>query len=400
MSNRELSKLYKETVAPIGHLAESRHLVKGFNESVSLYQKKGDDYELVGDIDDEFYNDTLKKYIKLGSTNSIGTRKIIQTVLKKNNGATSDNLNTFQSYVEDGGFLIDEDTLKKGEEFILKCIENNEGIMLDSFIEEIYGDNVNVNNKYFKEAWATSPAAAVMGRAGSGELFLAFFCNGVKPQKGDLRVGSEDIELKGYNGRLYKSGKIDPAEALNELADGDFKNDEELLSGIADTVGKLAGTDMYNSEVQALISTEDIKNEVVENYIYFKRKGKFPSLSIIVKIAGVVQLLAYKEAQKFDSMIAFNDKLGGNNIWMQFINFKDLSNIEDVWNRISNLPSSIRTAVRTDGFGFSLQANVDKDSNMVRKSAQDVERDLKKQRISAGKVDTKDIKVGSLLSDV
>lgn len=400
MSNRELSKLYKETVAPIGHLAESRHLVKGYNESVSLYQKKGDDYELVGDIDDEFYNDTLKKYIKLGSTNSIGTRKIIQTVLKKNNGATSDNLNTFQSYVEDGGFLIDEDTLKKGEEFILKCIENNEGIMLDSFIEEIYGDNVNVNNKYFKEAWATSPAAAVMGRAGSGELFLAFFCNGVKPQKGDLRVGSEDIELKGYNGRLYKSGKIDPTEALNELADGDFKNDEELLGGIADTVGKLAGTDKYNGEVQALISTEDIKNEVVENYIYFKRKGKFPSLSIIVKIAGVVQLLAYKEAQKFDSMIAFNDKLGGNNIWMQFINFKDLSNIEDVWNRINNLPSSIRTAVRTDGFGFSLQANVDKDSNMVRKSAQDVERDLKKQRISAGKVDTKDIKVGSLLSDV
>ena len=172
------------------------------------------------------------------------------------------------------------------------------------------------------------------------------------------------------------------------------------MSGIADTVGKLAGTDKYNSEVQALISTEDIKNEVVENYIYFKRKGKFPSLSIIVKIAGVVQLLAYKEAQKFDSMIAFNDKLGGNNIWMQFINFKDLSNIEDVWNRINNLPSSIRTAVRTDGFGFSLQANVDKDSNMVRKSAQDVERDLKKQRISAGKVDTKDIKVGSLLSDV
>jgi len=400
MSNRELSKLYKETVAPIGHLAESRHLVKGYNESVSLYQKKGDDYELVGDIDDEFYNDTLKKYIKLGSTNSIGTRKIIQTVLKKNNGATSDNLNTFQSYVEDGGFLIDEDTLKKGEEFILKCIENNEGIMLDSFIEEIYGDNVNVNNKYFKEAWATSPAAAVMGRAGSGELFLAFFCNGVKPQKGDLRVGSEDIELKGYNGRLYKSGKIDPTEALNELADGDFKNDEELLGGIADTVGKLAGTDKYNGEVQALISTEDIRNEVVENYIYFKRKGKFPSLSIIVKIAGVVQLLAYKEAQKFDSMIAFNDKLGGNNIWMQFINFKDLSNIEDVWNRINNLPSSIRTAVRTDGFGFSLQANVDKDSNMVRKSAQDVERDLKKQRISAGKVDTKDIKVGSLLSDV
>jgi hypothetical protein len=37
---------------------------------------------------------------------------------------------------------------------------------------------------------------------------------------------------------------------------------------------------------------------------------------------------------------------------------------------------------------------------MARKSVQDVERDEEKQRISEGKVDTEDIKVGSLLSDV
>jgi len=400
MSNRELSKLYKEAVASCGHLAESRHIVKGYNESVSLYRKKGDDYELLGDVDDEFYNDTLERYIKLGSTNSFETRKLIQSVLKKNNGASTDNLNIFQSYVEEGGFVIDEAALKAGEEFMLKCIEGNRGILLDSFIEEIYGDNVNVNNKYFLEAWNTSPAATVMGRAGSGELFLAFFCNGSKPQKGDLRVGSEDIELKGYNGRLYKSNKIDAAGALSELTDGDFKNDEELFAGIADAVGKLAGTNEYNSEVQSLLNSEELRSEVVENYVHLKRKGKFPALSIIVRIAGTVQLLAYKEAQKFDSMIAFNNNLGGNNIWMQFINFKDLSNIQDVWNRINNLPSSMRTAVRTDGFGFSLQANVDKNTNMVRKSAQDVESDLKKQRVSAGKLDTKDKKIGSLLSDV
>lgn len=400
MSNKELSKLYKEAVAPIGHFVESRHIVKGFNESVALYRKKGDDYELIGDVDDEFYNDTLERYIKLGATGSIEARKLIQSVLKKNNGATTDNLNTFQSYVEEGGFVIDESTLKAGEEFMLKCIENNEGIMLDSFIEEIYGDSVFVNNKYFSEAWNTSPAAAVMGRAGSGELFLAFFCNGSKPQKGDLRVGSEDIELKGYNGRLYKSGKIDAASALRELSESDFKTDKELFAGIADAVGKLAGTDEYNSEVQTLLSSEDLRSEVIKNYAYLKRNGKFPALSIIIKVAGTVQLLAYKEAQKFDSMIAFNNNLGGNNIWMQFINFKDLSNIQDVWNRINNLPSSIRTAVRTDGFGFSLQANIDKNTNMVRKSAQDVEKDAEKQRVSAGKVDTKDIGVGSLLSDV
>ena len=397
MSNRELSKLYKEHVVPVGRFVQSRHIVRGYNESVSLYRKTGDDYELVGDIDDEFYNDTLKKYIKLGSADSVESRKLIQSVLKKNNGSSLENLNTFQSYIEEGGFLIDEDTLKAGEELLLQCIENNEGIMLDNFIEQIYGDAVNVNNKYFSEAWSTSPSAAVMGRAGSGELFLAFFCNGNKPQKGDLRVGSEDIELKGYNGRLYKSNKLKPVEALEELISGDFKSDDELLTGVADAIGKIAGTDEYNSEVKSLLESENLKSEVVENYVFLKRKGKLPSLSIIVRVAGTVQLLAYKKAQKFDSMIAFNNKLGSNNIWMQFINFKDLSNISEVWTRINNLPSSIRTTVRTDGLGFSLQANPEKNSNIVRKSAQDVETELKKQRISASKVDTKDIGVGSLL---
>ena len=83
MSNRELSKLYKEHVVPVGRFVQSRHIVRGYNESVSLYRKTGDDYELVGDIDDEFYNDTLKKYIKLGSADSVESRKLIQSVLKK-----------------------------------------------------------------------------------------------------------------------------------------------------------------------------------------------------------------------------------------------------------------------------------------------------------------------------
>lgn len=400
MSNKELSKLYKEAVAPIGHFVESRHIVKGFNESVALYRKKGDDYELIGDIDDEFYNDTLERYIKLGAAGSIETRKLIKSVLKKNNGDTPENLNTFQSYIDEGGFVINENMLKAGEELIHKCIENNTGIMIDSFIEEIYGDNVFVNNKYFLEAWKASPSAGVMSRAGAGELFLAFFCNGTKPQKGDLRVGGEDIELKGYNGRLYKSGKINVKKALSDLVNGDFKNNEELFAGIADTVGKLAGTDDYNSQVRSLFSSEELRIDVLKNYKFFKQSGKFPALSIIVKMVGIVQLLAYKEAQKFDSMIAFNDKLGGNNIWMQFINFKDVSTIEDMWNRIDSLPSNMRTGAKNDGFGYSLQANIDKNTNMVRKSAQDTESDFKKQRVSARKTDTKDVKVGSLLSDI
>lgn len=397
MSNRELSKLYKEQVAPVGRFVESRHIVKGYSESVSLYRKKGDDYELIGDVDDDFYDSTLSRYIKLGSPGSTELRKQVQKILKKSDADTTDNVNIFQSYLEEGRFIIDDDLLKKGGDLIDKCIADNEGIMLDSFIEKIYGSDIIVGNKYFNAVWSAMPSTAVMGRAGEGELFLAFFCNGMKPEKGDLKVGSENIEIKGYGGRLYKSQKINAKKARAELISKRIESSEELLDGMADLIGALSGTEEYNSEIKSLLKSEDIVDNIVQNYKYLKQNGVLPDLSISVKIAGTVQLLAYKKAQKFDSMIAFKNKLGGNNTWLQFINFKDIDTIEDMWNRISNLPSNIRFSANTDGHGFHLKADIDKNSNTMRKLAQDYGVDLKSKKISARKVDTKDIGVGSLL---
>lgn len=397
MSNRELSKLYKETVAPKGRFVESRHIVRGYSESVTLYRKKGDDYELVGDVDDEYYDNTLSRYIKLGSPGSAKLRKQVQEILEKSDADTTDNVNIFQSYLEEGRFIIDDELLKKGEELIDKCITDNEGIMLDSFIEKIYGSDIIVGNKYFNNVWSAMPATAVMGRAGEGELFLAFFCNGIKPDKGDLKVGSENIEIKGYSGRLYKSQKINAKEARRELVSKRIESNEELLDGMAEMIGKLAGTEEYNSGIKSLLESEDIRSEIIQNYKYLKQNDNLPALSISIKIAGTVQLLAYKKAQKFDSIIAFNNKLGGNNIWLQFINLKDIDTIEDMWNRISSLPSNMRFSVHTDGNGFQLRAGIDKNSNMMSKLEQDYGVDLKSKRISARKVDTKDKRVGSLL---
>jgi hypothetical protein len=73
-----------------------------------------------------------------------------------------------------------------------------------------------------------------------------------------------------------------------------------------------------------------------------------------MKIAGIVQLLAYKNAQKFDSMISFNDKMK-NSIWLQFINLKDINSLAELYNRLMNLPSVWRTSPRIDGLGFSLK---------------------------------------------
>ena len=323
-------------------------------EDVALYKKEGEDYTLIGNVDNEFYNSTLSKYIKLGLSDSAELRKTISEILTKNNGNTSDNLNTFQSYVAEGGITLDTEKLAASESFLLKCVSENTGIMLDEFLKQTYG-NIDVYNQYFKTAWASIPAATrVMGRAGAGELFLAFFCNGTKPIKGDLRVGSEDIEIKGLQGRLFKGKKIEKTRALWELVNQDYDDESQLLEEIALTIGAIAapGVNHYNSEILKLITQPNLKDQILSDYSYLLKKGSLPVLSLTMEVAGAVQLLVYKEIQNFDSMIAFNHKLP-TGVWLQFIDFKDINNLASLYNRLQNLPSRVRIEMRADGNGFS-----------------------------------------------
>jgi len=64
-----------------------------------------------------------------------------------------------------------------------------------------------------------------------------------------------------------------------------------------------------------------------------------------------------------------------------------------MWKRINNLVSGVIFSVRTDGFGFSLQVNVDKNPDMVRQLAQNYGINIKGKSKSARKVDTEDIRV-------
>lgn len=326
--------------------------LKVLGEDIALYKKDGENYTLLGNVNDEFYSNTLSKYIKIGSSESAEMRKTVDDILKRNRGNTPENLNTFQSYTMEGNFVLNSEVLTKSESLFHKCVAENSGIMLDDFLKMSF-TNADIYNQYFNEAWSAVPSATVMGRAGEGELFLAFFCNGSKPEKGDLKIGNEDVEIKGYNGRLYKSKKIDIAESLEILSKSDYTSESELLEQLSVATGIFAGIDSYNKEIFNIISQPKIKNEVISNYKYFQSKKRLPNFNVIYKIAGLVQLLAYKEAQKFDSILAFNNKLP-NGIWLQFINLKDINSLADIYSRIEEMPSIVRTALRTDGFGFSL----------------------------------------------
>lgn len=404
MHSWNLEKIYSKQVKNSVPVPPPNRL-KILGESVSLYRKKGDDYELIGDVDDDYYDNTLSNYIKLGSPGSIELRKQILDILKKNNGNIGDNLNIFQSYVTDGGFNIDDSFLKKGEEVIYKYIEGNKGTFINKLIEEIYGSDVDVYNRYFSSAWKSVPKAPKFGRAGEGELFLAFLCNGSKPEKGDLRIGSENIELKGYDGRLFSSPPIDRKKYYSELIDGDFKDVDALLKGIAKTIGEVAGTNRFDDDIYELLTSEERKGKIIDEYIKLKRTNKLvmPSSSLFMKIASAVQLLAYKQDQKFDSMIAFNDKEAyGEDIWLQFINFKDISNLTEMWARINSLDSDLLIKGSYDGAGYQLKvfpknaASADSAADGMTDN-QNAELDRKKLAASARKVDTKDTGVGSLL---
>lgn len=354
-----LEKLYETSVQ--GLKVPKPNRLKILGEDVALYRKDGEDFTLVGNVDNDFYNTTLSKYIKLGSKDSVELRSIVSKRLAQSNSVEKKNIDYFQGYIQEGGFKLSEDSVTRSEQFLIQCIENDTGIFLSDFLSHSYGSNIDTYNSYFKETWEAIPREAKMGRAGEGELFLAFFCNGRKPTTGDLEVNNRQIEVKGFGGRLYKKS-IDITRGDEILASIDHSNEEKLIQRLVDAIGIYAGSDSYKSQILDLInSNNDILNELINNLQFFQAslktrpKGRFPDLSMFIKIAGMIQMLEYKNQLKFDSMITFKKTPAG--LWLQFINFANISNINELRNKLNSLPSKINVAKNVDGNGYSLEVS-------------------------------------------
>ena len=182
---------------------------KQFFEDISLYAKAPNQDELshVGDIDNDFYNNILSKYIKLGSSESASARKIIEARLDAANALKDNNLDIFQLFISDIEIdVVDKNKFNKCQEVFLNTIQNNASISIDDLITSAFSPlKPPSQSQYYLKAWATRPFAPSHAAPGAGEAFLSFFCNGVKPKKGDIKIESHDIELKGPDGRLYKN---------------------------------------------------------------------------------------------------------------------------------------------------------------------------------------------------
>lgn len=398
MHSWNLEKIYSKQVTKSTPVPPPNRL-RILGESVSLYRRKGDEYELIGDVDDDYYDSTLSRYIKLGSSDSAELRKTIKDILKTTNGNEGNNLNDYQSYVVAGNFDIGEANRQTGEAFIQQCIANNTLISVGDFLRQVYGNDIDVGNEYFSSAWRALPKAGVHNRAGAGELFLAFFCNGKKPTKGDLHVKDRNVEVKGFGGRLHKSKKVVKPKIIQELINKDLDNIDDVLAAIAKAVSDLSGADGYESDIKDILeNNSNIREKVLETYSALtKRYFNIPNNDIFIILAGAVQLLAYKEDQGFDSIVAFSDSKNiSENLLMQFIDLNDITTVAEMLIRLNSLDGKVRINFNGDGSGFTMELS-SSSSGVESTGSKRSTSERKKLAASARKADTKDVGVGSLL---
>jgi hypothetical protein len=319
-------------------------------ESVGLYTKTGDTYNHIEDVDPEFFKETLQQYIKLGSILSAGIRKTVKTKLAIANGDIGDNVNCFQNYITEGEFELTDSNFIRGEELLLEWLTNNKAGYISHIINQIY-PTASVANYMLKYAWSALPKAPIHGSSGQGELFLAFFGNGYKPQKGDLAIGDRNIELKGAGGRLYKSPVI--ADDMTNMSLDYNDNDEEFVNKMAETIAVNSGTEKALQYIVELLSDPTVLTALKADYKYFKSKNKLRSGNILMQIGGIAQMFVYKQEQGFDSMICFNNKIS-NDIYLQFIDFKNINSLVEMYHMVNSLPSHVKTNRHKDGNGFMI----------------------------------------------
>lgn len=318
-------------------------------ESIGLYTKTGDIFNHIEDVEAQFFSETLQKYIKLGSISSAGIRKIVKIKLEAANGDIGDNINCFQNYITEGEFELNDSNFIRGEELLLEWLINNKAGYISHIINQIY-PAATVVNSMLKYAWSSLPKAPIHGSSGQGELFLAFFGNGYKPVKGDLAIGGRNIELKGAGGRLYKSPVI-ADDMTNMLLD--YTSDEEFINKMAETIAVNSGTEKVLHYIAELLNDTTVLAALKVDYKYFKAKNKLRSGNILMQIGGIAQMLIYKQEQGFDSMICFNNKMS-NDIYLQFMDFKNINNLVEMYHMINSLPSHVKTNRHKDGNGFMI----------------------------------------------
>jgi len=344
MSWKSLTQVYLQEAALKDVTKLSRQQVIG--EDVSIYAKENDKTEHIGDVSREYYDTVLKNRVELGSHENVSLRKVVEQRLDKCNGNIDNNADIWQNYMLEGAFDMSADNFDSSEDYLLSLVEQSTPFYLTDFIKANW-PAADVTNKYYKSAFTSMPQAPVFGSPGAGELYLAYFANGSKPKKGDLSVGGVEIELKGPGGRIFKTPKI-----VNDFSDleKDYKDEDELLENITEYIAKLSQTAPHKSLIHEMVKL--FKESMIEDYNYFKERGKMRPGNEFVYIGGLAQLYAYKQVQGFDVFMSFSTQKDGR-VLFKPVNMKSVNNLLGLHKLITR-DVFFKFGVNRDGSGWSL----------------------------------------------
>ena len=338
-----------------------------FTEDVAIYKKGSQDPKpnLVGTVDPEYYNDTLARYIKLGSTDSAEVRNIVMQRLNAAKGLIGNNLDLFQGLIMDLDLDITDPTnFEECERKFVNTIKTNSSVTVDEIIFAGFNKKVT-DSPYYAQCWAAIPEAPVMGAPGEGELFLSFFCNGTKPIKGDILIRDFSIELKGPGGRLFKNrtqtGLYDP-ETFELLNLPDPNNPRSGIANFAQYIANISGyVDGVDELKNLLTQNEFLINQLAREAgeVTSGKRTKLRNGNTFVLLAGYAQIFAYKLSQKFDALAVFDPKPG-----FYIYGFVVPDNLADMYKVIntgsSDRVSGIQFRRRGDGNGYSIYLQTSK----------------------------------------
>ena len=244
-----------------------------------------------------------------------------------------------------------DDYSKSLRNTINKCIKNSWNGTLSELLEKSI-PGYNHDSESFQRLWNYIPQTSVYRRCGKGELFFIFMFEGSIPERGDIRIGKYDIEIKGNGGRLHRTS-VNIDDHFFPQYDPLTKCNEELITDYCNLIVKKSHTIENLEQCRDLFKNiPKILNKVRDEHIYFNKTGKTKKLSMFMYICGLSQLLSYCKVQKFNCFLAFNKNYDG--IYMQFLNMDKCDSITKIYKQIKNSSSVFRFSQRTDGMGYSL----------------------------------------------
>ena len=380
MSNRDIAKRYLEGS---GHSEQPKlqdmykqvvinevlgpHVTDPYpTKDISLYardnNKSTGKIEHVADVDKEYYDDILGDYINRGSSDNMEARKMIEQKLDKAGGLINNNLDVFQTYCATGNFDLNEQNFEKFAGSIVSSIQSNSTVMLSDLVNNSF-TQATVLNEYLyppRGAWACIPEAPVHGAPGEGELYLAFFGNGIKPDKGDLSVGGREVELKGPGGRLFKTKGL--SMVVDMLMKQPLQNDASFAKAAAECITINSGTEELSSDVQKFITNNpEISNSLYNDYQYLMTKRKFrPSntrvINLFLYLMGLCQMIMYRNTQGFDSLLLFERV--NNDYALQFIDMQNIKSVVQLYDVCMNMGTHLKFSRRADGKGFAISISL------------------------------------------